>query len=272
MLQVWYAGFIVTVVSLAKLSGEVLYCFLGPQDRFLWKRSPWSPWTVTSCLDRAPQTILPRHRLLTDPRNATWIELQAQQLWIFLNLSGIQVISQLCVRVQTSDCRQFEMGLQSCIALFPVEEAFWLEETSHTLSASSRQTTADSLDKNSPWILSISLFSFLASTYHRLHWSHWKHLQINKQVVSLWLLCVFLARQHFPGFPLAALALLAVLLWCGMIATDQSRLYLDTGAKKCTLPAWPGRDTRGGRDTMNVTTLTLPPVIERDKGTLLWQL
>lgn len=24
------------------------------RDRFLWKRSPWSPWTVTSCLDRAP--------------------------------------------------------------------------------------------------------------------------------------------------------------------------------------------------------------------------
>lgn len=88
------------------------------RDSFLWKRSPWSPWTVTSCLDRAPQTILPRHRL-TDPRNATWIELQAPKLH-FLNLSGIEVIrviSQLCVRVQTSDCRQFEMGLQSCIAL-----------------------------------------------------------------------------------------------------------------------------------------------------------
>lgn len=50
---------------------------------------------------------------------------------------------------------------------------------------------------------------------------------------------------------------LAVLLWCGMIATDQSRLYLDTGATKCTLPAWPRRDTRGDRDTMNMTTLTL---------------
>ena len=151
MLQVWYAGFIVTVVSLAKLSGAGFSRATRPfsmKEVTMDRHLPWHS---------ALQTILPRHRL-TDPRNATWIELQAQQLWIFLNLSGIEVISQLCVRVQTSDCRQFEMGLQSCIALFPVEEAFWLEETSHTLSASSRQTTADSLDKNFPWILSISFY------------------------------------------------------------------------------------------------------------------
>ncbi len=221
----------------------------------------------------ALQTILPRHRLpLTDLRHATawWNELQEAPLSeSFWHWSHIK--STLC---QSSNFRLHEKawnGLQSCIALQVSQQYlcsqwkkhFGLKRPLIHFQLPDRQqpptalSLADSLDKNFPSILSISLFGFLAATYHHLHWSHWKYLQI-LNVASLWLLCgLCLARRHCPGFPLAALALLAVLLWCGMIATDQSRLYLDTGAIKCTLPAWPCRDTewQGQNERDNVTTI-----------------
>lgn len=146
MLQVWYAGFIVTVLSLAKLSGTVFYerghhGHHGPSLHALTERLA-DNFATTSATDRSQKCHLDR---------------TASFECHFLNLSGIEVISQLCVRVQTSDCRQLEMGLQSCIALFPVEEAFWLEETSHTLSASSRHSQQEF--PLNPFYFTLQLFS-----------------------------------------------------------------------------------------------------------------
>lgn len=173
MLQVWYAGFIVTVLSLAKLSGTVFYerghhGHHGPSLHALTERLA-DNFATTSATDRSQKCHLDRTA-----------ELQSSEsFWHWSHKSTLCQSSNF--RLQTVwdvPSELHSIASLPAIFVFPVEEAFWLEETSHRLSASSRQTTADSLDKNSPSILSISLFGFLAATYHRLRWSHWKYLQI----------------------------------------------------------------------------------------------
>lgn len=245
MLQVWYAGFIVTVLSLAKLSGTVFYerghhGHHGPSLHALTERLA-DNFATTSATDRSQKCHLDRTA-----------ELQSSEsFWHWSHKSTLCQSSNF--RLQTvwdGPSELHSIASLPAIFVFPVEEAFWLEETSHRLSASSRQTTADSLDKNSPSILSISLFGFLAATYHRLRWSHWKYLQI---------IMLFFGPSALPWFSLSSLS----------IACRIALMWYDRYRPKSSVPGhwrkevhlaclasqrYKGWQRHNERDDINVTT------------------
>lgn len=102
MLQVWSAGFIVSVVSLAKLSGAVFYerGHHGPSLHALTERLADN--FATTSADRSQKCHLDR------TASSAALNL-SESFWHWSHKST------LC---QSSNfCRQLEMGLQSCIAL-----------------------------------------------------------------------------------------------------------------------------------------------------------